>query len=756
MANISIKKGTIIYKKGTAITTVSRILSGKVKMACDCGDFTLAAEDVLGAVDLNTMVHSCTYTALEDTVLSTHVFNSQKELPVFLTENEALTMALLRSSVKQIGTALDEEVFFQYECDNLYSYLSESYEEYKKLCSKYAVPEKALPGLSEMEAFHLEDGTPDWLGVYYEESADMLSGPASGSLFQYPNLNAGYLLRFCEDFHKIAKVCSEMTQYRSKLALLLMNKNGMDLFDLYTNLLFRVMQDGTDTMSLSATISTFLIHIEGTPSFNKELYQERVQAYKNTLAGIEEELLAGSSTSAFQNNDSLQNSLDTILKYANCSEETGLSFKRAITAYKKQSDKTGTTDELRRLRKEITALFYEIYTLAFQASTQDAHIPTVIKMFLKFGYVDVELAGTENAAYLYSIADSYAGNKKYHVYTIFEWLNEINQGNKEPRRNEFDVDYAGHVHELKTSGKIDANREKELLVDTKEKVLFEIQNMFTIANKMTSGRIASFTPVFSEHTVLSSLESILATPEKIAASLVQIQKIDYSAFYRDALFYDASLPIPKENVKKKILPDIILMPNIGNRSVMWQELEGKSRSTPACYILPTFSQEDLHLLILRATGEYRWEICRRTQGARWNDLSDPSLTSEYFDYVQFYRKNNELSTDAKEKVKTALTKARNSFKEMFVNDYIIWMLYEGKGSPRMNKVARRILFTYCPFPQAVRDQLKSNPLYGEIMEKWQIKRAQENHRLSNILKRLENSGIEIPKELQAQQAFLNM
>lgn len=756
MANISLKKGTIIYKEGAAVTTISRIVSGAVKMICACGEIPLEKDDVLGAVDLNTMTHSCTYIATEDTVLSTHVFKSEMELPAFLSESEELTTALLRSSVKQICSALDEEVFFQYECNNMYSYLSESYEEYKKLCNKYAVPVKALPGLLEVNAFHSEDDIPDWLGIYYEESTDMLSSPAANAFFQYPNLNTGYLLRFCEDFHKVLKACREMVEYRSELAFLLMNKNGMDLFDLYTNLLFRIMRDGIDTMSLSASISTILIHIESIPSFNKELYRERVQEYKDTLASIEEELASGVTSSVSLNDSSLENSLDTILTYAKCSDEISLSFKRAISAYKKHVDKSASTDELRALRREITSLFYEIYTMAFQASTHDKNVPTILKMFLKFGYVDEELAGPENAAYLYSIADSYTGNKKYHVYTIYDWLNEIKQGNKEPRRNEFDVDYAGYVHEMKTSGKIDANREKELLADTDEKVLFEIKNMFTLANKMTSGRIATFTPVFSEHTVLSSLESILATPEKIAASLVQIQKFDYSAFYRDALFYDASLPIPKENIKRKILPDVILMPNIGNRGVMWQELEGKSRSTPACYILPTFCQEELLLLLLRITGEYRWEICRRTQGARWNDLSDPSLTSEYFDYVQFYRKNSELSPDAKEKIKTALTKARNSFKEMFVNDYIIWVVYEGKGSPRMNKVARRILFTYCPFPQAVREQLKSNPLYGEIMEKWQIKRAQENHRLSNILKRLENSGIEIPKELQAQQAFLNM
>ena len=62
-------------------------------------------------------------------------------------------------------------------------------------------------------------------------------------------------------------------------------------------------------------------------------------------------------------------------------------------------------------------------------------------------------------------------------------------------------------------------------------------------------------------------------------------------------------------------------------------------------------EEDLTKTIIKLCGEFRWELCKRIQGARWNDISEHSLTSEYFDYVQYYRKNNELSPEAKEKIK---------------------------------------------------------------------------------------------------------
>ena len=180
------------------------------------------------------------------------------------------------------------------------------------------------------------------------------------------------------------------------------------------------------------------------------------------------------------------------------------------------------------------------------------------------------------------------------------------------------------------------------------------------------------------------------------------------------------------------------MPNIGIRGVMWQEIEGRKRTTPSRMMVSIFQMEDLNNLIVRMTGEYRWEMCKRIQGARWNDVSDASLTSEYFDYIQFYKKNRDLSADAKDKVKLSMQKAKNSFKEMFIRDYCSWIIYEGAGSPRLNKVARTILFTYCPFAKEIRNKLKANPLYKDMMDRYDIKLGQKIH-MNNCSRRLKIS-----------------
>ena len=91
---------------------------------------------------------------------------------------------------------------------------------------------------------------------------------------------------------------------------------------------------------------------------------------------------------------------------------------------------------------------------------------------------------------------------------------------------------------------------------------------------------------------------------------------------------------------------------------------------------------------------YRWEICRTVQGNYWNDVREHSLTSEYCDYVQFYRKNKDLTEEAKEKIRAQFKSCRNSYREMFAKDYDVWVKYESQNSIRLNKVVRGILYMY--------------------------------------------------------------
>ncbi len=450
----------------------------------------------------------------------------------------------------------------------------------------------------------------------------------------------------------------------------------------------------------------------------------------------------------------LANALPIILAYGGCEEELSKRFQKEVAAYKAMPDKDSTQDADRSFRLTLTNDFYKVYTKVFEASLHTKDMPPAVKLFLTFGFVDAELAGAGNCAWLQSVADTYHGSPEQGVYTFPEWLTAIYERRKEPSRNEFDLDYAAWLREQKTSGKITAQEEKELLVSDIGKVRFELESVFPVVNKITFGRISTFCPVLSAHNLLKPLPDTIVTPRRVVKTLHAIREIDFSAFYRETVFMDESRGIVREYVDVEVLPDVILMPNAGIRGAMWQEIEGKRRTTPSRMMLSAIELGNMSQLMTRMTGEFRWEMCKRIQGAYWNNISERSLTSEYTDYAQFYKKNHDLSPESKEKIRLSLQKAKNSIKEMFIMDYMVWIAYEGKGSPRLNKIARTILFTYCPFSAATRGVLKQHPLYKDMIERYHLLLSQKLHHLDMLCTKIQKTGADIPLQIEQQKEYL--
>ena len=253
--------------------------------------------------------------------------------------------------------------------------------------------------------------------------------------------------------------------------------------------------------------------------------------------------------------------------------------------------------------------------------------------------------------------------------------------------------------------------------------------------------------MYSDHNLLREPELTIVTPAKIKAIVDEIREIDFSVFYRETGYANQKLGITGEAINIEVLPNIVLMPNCGLRGSMWQEIEGRLRTTPARMFLPIFLEGDLKTVVTRLIGEFRWELCRRIQGSRWNDLSDPSLTSYFCDYLQFYMNNRSLAMQTMTEIRNELSAARNSYKTVFVNNYIMWLQNESKGMARLNSVALGILMTFCPFNADIREQVSKNMRYNEALNRFNAKRQKRAQRLNLIIKKLQQSGREVPKEL---------
>ncbi len=743
--------GTMLVQSGQALTALHVITKGSVRASYPGGEFYLRKGDVIGVCGINYDSYVITYQAVEDTALASYPCTGER-LATILGAKSDLTNIIVSSLFRQIHDVIDQYEMMRFDCDNFYQYLQKNYSEYCRFCTTHGLTARVLPELESVAELVLEEEVPVWLPGYYIKLQRLVESIPDKT--KEVDFIRGMLLNSSHDVRYVLSICRAMYEYKSEIAYLLMNENHLDFFDLYTSMLYRIGAHDADSTSIIAAISKMIIQLESQDSIDREMYNKRISDYKEKLNSLDQLAEAHSEQSSTVETANLTDSLNAILSYAECSDDIITNFRACIDKYNKMTDKNGSDDASRKLRLTITKLFYQVYSQAFLKSLTDSNIPKIVKMFFNFGYVDENLAGMENAAYLYSIVDSLPSDPSRGVYTVYEWLKAVYEGRKVPSRNEFDNDYPAYVRELKINGKIAAADEAKMLTDKKEQVLFELNNMVASVNKMTFGRISIYSPVFLESNVLKDLPESLVTADKIHASLDNIRSIDFGAYYRETLFTKPEIGIGKESIDVEILPDIILMPNVGVRGVMWQEIEGRKRTSPARMMVSIFQMEDLNNILVRLTGEYRWEMCKRIQGARWNDVSEPSLTSEYFDYIQFYKKNRDLSPDAKDKIKIAMQKAKNSYKEMYVRDYLSWVVFEGAGSPRLNKIARTILFTHCPFSREIRNKLKANPLYKEMMDRYDIKLSQKLHHMDNLTQKMKNSGVEVPAEIEEQRAFL--
>ena len=750
MTQSEVKRGFVICNEGDAVNSVHIILKGSAEANVGGKPFIFNEGDGIGFCYVKSGKFGHTYTAYSDTTIISYPIRGEDPIGELIRSNPGSRPMFVRSIYKQMFELIKYRNALKTEADKAYALIKEALPLYERLCGMYAIAPKRLPSAENVEP--VSDSFPSWLLESYQDMG-FHETRVIKEYFTQAGIAAGFLHQAACDYEDTIASCENLLAYLRDVSTVFIEKTSHDLFALVAELHF----DSISIKGADAAVETVMTKLQ---RFMAEMtvcdapfLKIRLENYKKTLAAKRSDrvIVEVAGGGGKQN---LVDSLDTILKYSRLPQEVCSKFALLVQKFKDTPDKSSSDDDVRLLRREITGKFNEIYTAVLLRYVEDRNPGTIIKMFMKFGYMDAALAGHENADYLYSIADMYVGAPSKGLYTIDEWLKAIYTGKKDPCRNEFDMDYAAHINELKQHNKIDAAEAARMLADNVGRLKFEIENVFPVANKLTFGRITIFCPLFSEHNVGRSLEQCLVTPEETQEFLDDIRRVDFSAYYRETMYSNPDIGVPKETINVEVMPDIILFPNMGTRGIMWQEIEGRKRSTPARILMPVFLISDLKQLMISLTGEFRWEMCKRIQGSRWQDITDLSLTSEYCDYLQFYRSNRDLSADIKESVKSELTRARNNYKSVFVANYLDWIQFESNGSPRLNKYVRKMLFSHCPFSAPIREQLSTNPQYTEPLKRFNIRQQQREQLLLRIIQKLNNAGTPVPDELYSELEFV--
>lgn len=760
MSEIQVKAGKNIFEKGAPLTTLCVIVEGTATFELPLGTITLGPGDAIGLLDLESRTHSYTYTAVTDVVVDFQPFQQLDQFCQSFKNIPDMAKDFCLGTVSHVSLVNEAYNLVRYECDSVYTSLKQYYAEYTRLCGLYEIKPVALPALDELQPLPSENKFDAYIGQYYKDLNQIFSDASLSGIYDKSGFIGGFLVRACKDMHLIIQAYPELSAYLSNISRLLINAEKQDFLQLYSSLLASNKMKTTEIIALTSTVSRLFFLLDNTVPVDTELYQRRRLEYQELLQNLLRKSASAGSAADKQAKltaEDLKDSLSKILDYADVDSDFRTAFVKQITEYKNEPDKSGDSDTIRALRRSLAKDFLTLYTQAFFHSMETDSLPAVLKLFFYFGYVDEQLCGIDNALELYERSAIVSDGSETNCFLLYDWLKLIYEGKREPHKDEFDRHYPAYVQSLEKDGSVTKEQAKQLLQDTKEKVRFEMNNMVASGLKITSGSPTTYCPILSAHSFIKPPAGALLTGSEISLALADILAVDYSAFHREVMFSDTTLGTQHEFIQKQVLPDFIILPGSGMRGSLWQEIEGADRQTPACMLLPAFCMTDLNLILLRLTGEFRWEMCKRAQGARWNDVTYPSLTSEYSDYLQFYKKNNDLSPDTKQKIKQQLARVRNRFKEYFLVDYMAWILFEAKGSPRLNKISRKILASYCPFPRKIRQDLIKNPLYTKLIEISENHKRKELGRIQTIISRIQRNNKDYcPDALLKQAEFLEL
>lgn len=763
---MNIKKiaaGELLYHKGERNGLLSIVADGTLTVTATNISSFVGKGNIVGIPESDSIYYPFTYTAESNVTLYQYEYTSYDDLNALLEANKDSCGVIACYVIQKFKEYLNSYTSILSACEILYDTISEEYSRYKELCVQMNVDPKDLPGLNQLSDFNASTEISGWIVDYYDSLSSF--APAKWKAFYEADYKAcaGFIIKAGKDLKDLLATIHSISIHLDMICDLIVSEYKIDLYTFYLELFETAILNKVPYAPISTAIERIIETIEQTPAVDLDLARSRFTEYRNMIpkpgssaskvnaanAGIDEETVN-------KIKESLKDSLDLIVEYSGIDSETAVKFKALIGNYVETSDRSSSEDDVRKLRKNITMIFYDIYKAAFFRSLEDPALPTELKMFFYFGYVDSRLSGTDNAVYLYMLSEQLQLDEQNSIFTFYEWLRQIYYCQKEPCVNEFNEDYSTMLHKLKIEKKINDSQEEALLRDGVKRVTYEMDNMFRSINRMISGHVTTFCPVFSDHELYRPLESMYMKYNDIHTVIDRIRTVDFSLFYRETTFTAPEVGIQKDLIQVEILPDIILMPGSGTRGAMWQEITGRKRTSPARFALPIFLAEDLTRTMFRLCGEFRWELCRRIQGARWNDLGERSLTADYCDYLDTFKRSKDLTQEAKDKIKSNYAKYRNSSKEMFVHDYIDYMQYESSGSLRLNKLTRIILFNYCPFCKAVREQVSTNQIYKEIVDKYNIKHAHVLHLSDLTIQKVRNSGNPLPEEIAAHRRFLEM
>ncbi len=438
-----------------------------------------------------------------------------------------------------------------------------------------------------------------------------------------------------------------------------------------------------------------------------------------------------------------QGLLDRILEFSGLPGDFRDEFHSVMDRLAGMEDPLEASEEASLLRERVNGLYWRLYECCFLKVIDSDLKGFVPGIMLHMGVVDERFLSREE---LTAVDRLYASNLYSHdpvpVLTFPYFLEKIYNSPLKPSLTEMGESFA---EILKRQEKLTPREKKSVeyfYKDTPEdRIHYEISRISGDLAGLLSGNKKRFLPFLNSAAVEGKLERLFLAPDEGAELIGNYRQRDYTMFYREMLItHDQGRDI----IQCEVFPFFVLYPLFGNRAVMWQEMDGNRKNTPGRLFLPLFYSGKKEETLLNLLGEYRWELQKSIAGFNWTDPVEGGVVGSYYDYIQFYKKNPQITPEARKRLEEFIRRTKSD-KDRFSQDYASWLTHEFEGRVKLNPYVRGIFYRYCPYPKEIRTEMAVKPLYAELEMKFQNRRQKEILRVKSKMKKMEPK---IPRELK--------
>ncbi|MBI3395705.1 MAG: Crp/Fnr family transcriptional regulator, partial [Spirochaetia bacterium] len=451
------------------------------------------------------------------------------------------------------------------------------------------------------------------------------------------------------------------------------------------------------------------------PSFAKikEIITKNPAAEEKKESASDSPVLAGVDFESVKRE--LAGSASKIMSFVTLPAEEARKMLADLKTLKGMDNPLDSSGDQRRFRRNVARAYWQVYDKAyFKYRENKGNVPLPIRLMLFYGFFDEEFLTNDQLAQLHQLADSTRAKKEYPVVYGIDWVGLVGEKKEPPSLDELGLTMFEKLkNEHKDKGWKRESDVPEEYDNNTSRSKYELTNYLESNVRLTSGSMATAFPILTKFQITLPLDKCFVTMKKVSDALDRLLSIDFSAFHREILINDEEKGILKEFVQQQVIPYFILVPSIGTKVMMWQDLAGRSKTSRGRISIPIFATGDLFTMILEAVAAFRWELTKSIAGPDWNNVSVPSLTADYTDYAQFFKKNKDLSPEVKEKLAAEFKRLRSD-RDRFTADYCTWVKFESEGSLRLNRVVRGIMYRHVPFSKDIRDKLATQPAYAEM------------------------------------------